>query len=340
MIAFKKTIMIFVTGGTGLVGSNLLLQLIDKGEKVRALKRSDSNIREVELFFKRNKSQEIFHKIEWIEGDILDITFLSIALKDVKTIFHTAAFVSFDPKDAEKVIQTNVFGTEGLINEAIDSGVENFIYVSSIAAMDDINPVTKLIDEKSTWNNDAKHSAYAISKYRSEMEVWRGSQEGLNVIVVNPSIIIGSYDGHRESEKLFEDNFINNYAPTGGTGFVDVRDVTKIIISLYDQKLYNQKYIINAENVTYAEVLTHVAKKKQKEINSISNKTLKALQLVTSVTKHFGTPTLDSGTYHALTTFTKYDNSKIINTLNYKFIPVKEAIDYHYNNYQKIISSK
>ena len=332
--------MVFVTGGTGLVGSNLLLQLVDKGEKVRALKRSNSNIREVEKFFKRNKSQEIFHKIEWIEGDILDITFLPTALKDVKTIFHTAAFVSFDPKDEDRIIQNNVDGTEALINEAIDSGVENFVYVSSIAAMDDVNPVTKLIDEKSTWNNDANHSAYAISKYCSEMEVWRGSQEGLNVLVVNPSVIIGSFDGKRESEKLFQDNFINTYAPSGGTGFVDVRDVVNIIIDLYDQKLFNQKFIINSENLTYSDVLNYIGKKKQTEINSISNKTLKTLQIVTSFTKYLGTPALDSGTYQALTTFTKYDNSKIINTLDYTFIPVTESIDYHYKNYQEVISSK
>ena len=340
MIAFKRTKMIFVTGGTGLVGSNLLLHLVDKGEKVRALKRSNSNVREVEKFFKRNKSQEIFHKIEWIEGDILDITFLPTALKDVKTIFHTAAYVSFNPKDEDHIIHTNVDGTEALVNEAIDSGVENFVYVSSIAAMDDINPVTKLIDEKSTWNNDAKHSAYAISKYCSEMEVWRGSQEGLNVIVVNPSVIIGSFDGKRESEKLFQDNFINTYAPTGGTGFVDVRDVVKIIVDLYDKKLFNQKFILNSENLNYSNVLSYIGKKKQKEINSISNKTLKTLQIVTSVTKYFGTPALDKGTYQALTTFTKYDNSKIINTLDYTFIPVTESIDYHYKNYQEVISSK
>lgn len=332
--------MVFVTGGTGLVGSNLLLKLVDKGLKVRALKRSTSNIREVEMFFKRNKSQEIFHKIEWIEGDILDVTFLPTALKDIKTIFHTAAYVSFDPKEEEKVIQTNVDGTEALVNEAIDSGVENIIYVSSIAAMDDINPISKLIDEKSTWNNDIKHSAYATSKYRSEMEIWRGSQEGLNVIVVNPSIIIGSFDGKRESEKLFEDNFINNYAPSGGTGFVDVRDVVNIIIELYDKKMFNQKFIINSENKTYKNVLEYIAQKKNKEINSISNKTLKAIQYITSITKFLGTPALDKATYQALTTFTKYNNSKIINSLNYSFIPVTEAIDYHYKNYQEVISSK
>ena len=128
--------------------------------------------------------------------------------------------------------------------------------------MDDLNPVTKLIDEKSTWNNELKHSTYAISKYRGEMEVWRGSQEGLNVIVVNPSIIIGAFDGKRESERLFKDLFINKFSSSGGTGFIDVRDVVNILISLYDQKIYNQKFILNSENRTYTSILTYIAKKK------------------------------------------------------------------------------
>lgn len=332
--------MIFVTGGTGLVGSHLLLQLIEKGEKVRALKRSTSNIRKVEQFFKRNKAQEIFHKIEWIDGDILDITFLPKALQGITTIIHTAAFVSFNESDEEKIITTNVDGTEGLVNEAIESGIKDFVYLSSIAAMDDLNPVTKLIDEKSTWNTDAKHSAYAFSKYRAEMEVWRGSQEGLNVIVLNPSVIIGSYDGKRESERIFEDKFINQYAPSGGTGFVDVRDVVAILLKTLEQKLFNQKFIINSENLYYEDVLKLVAEKKQKEIHPISNSALKIIQLASQINKLFGGQTLNSGTYKALTNFTQYDNSKVSKALNFTFIPIKDAIDYHYKNYQEIISSK
>lgn len=332
--------MIFVTGGTGLVGSNLLLRLVDKGLNIRALKRVDSNIRKVEAFFKQNKSQELFHKIEWIEGDLLDITFLPTALKNVETIFHTAAYVSFDEKHEDQIIETNVIGTSNLINEAIDSNVKEFIYVSSIAAMDDLNPVTKLIDEKSTWNSDSKHSTYAFSKYRAEMEVWRGSQEGLNVIVVNPSVIIGSFDGDRESERIFKNNFINQYTPTGGTGFVDVRDVATIIINLYEQKIYNKKFILNAENKTYSAVLNYIADKNQKEMTEISDTMLKGYQYLSVFGKFIGLPSLTQATYKALTSFTKYDNREIISTLNYQFIPINEAIDYHYSNYQKNISSK
>lgn len=332
--------MIFVTGGTGLVGSNLLLKLADRGEKVKALKRSNSDIRQVEKFFKLNKSQEIFHKIEWIEGDILDIPFLEFALKGIKTIIHTAAFVSFDDKSEEKIIQTNVDGTKALVNEAIDSGVENFIYLSSIAAMDDVNPVTKLIDEQSTWNTEAAHSAYAFSKYRAEMEVWRGSQEGLNVIVLNPSVIIGAFDGIRESERLFKSHFINQFAPSGGTGFVDVRDVVNLLLKAFDEKLFNQKFIVNAENKSYYEVLSHVASKRNQSVQLISNKILKLIQLISPINTLFGGQSINKVTYKALSTQTLYDNSKSIETFNYQYIPIKEAIDYHYNNYQTIISSK
>ncbi|HEY4539639.1 MAG TPA: NAD-dependent epimerase/dehydratase family protein [Faecalibacter sp.] len=332
--------MIFVTGGTGLVGSHLLLQLIDQGKKVRALKRSTSNTRAVEAFFKRNKAQEIFHKIEWIDGDILDVTFLPQALQGVETIIHTAAHVSFNEAEENQIIATNVNGTEALVNEAIESGVKEFIYLSSIAAMDDVNPVTKCIDESSTWNTEAKHSAYAFSKYRAEMEVWRGSQEGLNVIVLNPSVIIGSFDGKRESERIFEDHLINQYAPSGGTGFVDVRDVVSILCKTLENKLFQQKFIINAENLPYEEVLKLIAEKKQKEIQKISNPTLKVIQVASQINQLFGGQTLNHATYKALTTFTKYDNRKVIQALDYTFIPIKEAIHYHYKNYQEIISSK
>lgn len=332
--------MILVTGGTGLVGSHLLLQLIDRGEKVRAVKRSTSNIRAVEQYFKRHKAQEIFHKIEWIDGDILDVTFLPTALQGVKTIIHTAAYVSFNENDEDKIIATNVNGTEALINEAIESGVKEFIYLSSIAAMDDVNPVTKLIDEKSTWNTEAKHSAYAYSKYRAEMEVWRGSQEGLNVIVLNPSVIIGSFDGKRESERIFQSGKINQYAPSGSTGFVDVRDVVQILLQAYDQKLFNQKFIINAANLSYYEVLSEVAKHKNESIKPISNRVLKFVQFISKINKLVRKPSLNYATYKALTTATSYDNTKVTHTFNHQFISIPEAINYHYKNYQEIISSK
>ncbi len=331
--------MIFVTGGTGLVGCHLLVELAQKQQPIRALKRKTSNTKIVEDFFAEQQLAEFYQWINWVEGELTDVTELPNLLKDVTTIYHTAAFVSFDERNEEEIFTTNIQGTESLVNEAIEANVEEFFFVSSIASMDDLNPVTKKIDERSAWNNSLTHSSYAISKFRAEMEVWRASQEGIKIIIVNPGVIIGSLDGKRESEKLFHHNsFINQYAPSGGTGFIDVRDVINILMQLINQKTYNQKYILVAENMTYKNILSLVSY--QNKIKSISNSTLKLVKICSNFNRIFGGQYMTKANYYSLTTATEYDNSKIKNLLNYSFIPIKEAINFHYNRYKKLNSTK
>lgn len=333
--------MIFVTGGTGLVGSYLLVELAKGDQPIRALKRKKSNTKSVEQLFSDKNLSHLYKNIQWVDGDLLDVTELPNLLKNVSSIYHTAAFVSFDKKDENEIFNTNISGTEALVNEAIDSQVKEFFFISSIAAMDDLNPVTKKINELSPWNNALEHSAYAISKFRAEMEVWRASQEGLNVIIVNPGVIIGSLDGKRESEKLFaQDSFINKYAPTGGTGFVDVRDVVTILLDLVEKKIYNQKFILVSENKYYKEVLDLVASKNNKQVKLLSNSFLKVLRILSNVNRLFGGVYISKSNYNSLTSFIQYDNTKIKETLNYNFIPVNVAIDYHYSNYKKYNSLK
>lgn len=333
--------MIFVTGGTGLVGSHLLVELAKKQQPIRALKRKTSDIKSVEDFFTLQNASEFYQFIHWIDGDLSDITKLPDLLKGIETIYHTAAFVSFNKKDDDEIFETNILGTEALVNEAIDSGIKEFFFVSSIAAMDDLNPATKKIDELSPWNNNLTHSSYAISKFRAEMEVWRASQEGINVIIVNPGVIIGSINGKRASEKLFnQKSIISKYAPSGSTAFVDVRDVVNVLLQLVEQKIYNQKFILIAENKSYKDVLNYVAKKNNSEVKLISNSTLKTIKILSSISRLFGGKYLTKAAYYAITTKIKYDNSKILKTLDYSFIPIDEAIDYHYSKYQKLISRK
>lgn len=333
--------MIFVTGGTGLVGSHLLVELAKGDQPIRALKRKKSNTKSVEQLFSDKNLSHLYKNIQWVDGDLLDVTELPNLIKNVSSIYHTAAFVSFDKKDENEIFNTNISGTEALVNEAIDSQVKEFFFISSIAAMDDLNPVTKKINELSPWNNALEHSAYAISKFRAEMEVWRASQEGLNVIIVNPGVIIGSLDGKRESEKLFaQDSFINKYAPTGGTGFVDVRDVVTILLDLVEKKIYNQKFILVSENKYYKEVLDLVASKNNKQVKLLSNSFLKVLRILSNVNRLFGGVYISKANYNSLITFIQYDNTKIKETLNYNFIPVNVAIDYHYSNYKKHNSNK
>ena len=333
--------MIFVTGGTGLVGAHLLVELAKKQQPIRALKRKTSNTKTIENFFAEQNASQYYHHINWIDGDLLDTTELPNLLQGIETIYHAAAFVSFDERKEEEIFNTNILGTEALVNEAIDSGVKEFFFVSSIASMDDLNPVTKKIDELSPWNNSLTHSSYSISKFRAEMEVWRASQEGIKVIIINPGVIIGTLDTKRASESLFQQNSSkSDYAPSGGTAFVDVRDVIKIFLELIDQQLYNQKFIVISENKTYKEVFDYVSMNSKRSVKTVSNTTLKIIKNLSIFSRIFGGKYMTKANYYSLTSVTNYDNSKIKKALDYEFISVKDAVDYHYTRFQKLNSIK
>ncbi|MGV0941872.1 NAD-dependent epimerase/dehydratase family protein [Empedobacter sp. ULE_I140] len=333
--------MIFVTGGTGLVGAHLLVELAKKQQPIRALKRKTSNTKTIENFFAEQNASQFYSYINWIDGDLLDVTELPNLLDGIETIYHAAAFVSFDERQEEEIFNTNILGTESLVNEAIDSGVKEFFFISSIASMDDINPVTKMIDELSPWNNSLTHSSYSISKFRAEMEVWRASQEGVKVIIINPGVIIGTLDTKRASESLFQQNSSkNDYAPSGGTAFVDVRDVVNILFQLIDKQLFNQKFIVISENKTYKEVFDYVAINSKRSVKNVSNSTLKIIKNLSIFSRIFGGKYMTKANYYSLTSVTKYDNSKVVKALDYNFISVKDAVDYHYTRFQKLNSTK
>ena len=333
--------MIFVTGGTGLVGAHLLVELAKKQQPIRALKRKTSNTETIQNFFAEQNASQFYSYINWIDGDLLDVTELPNLLEGIETIYHAAAFVSFDERQEEVIFNTNILGTESLVNEAIDSGVKEFFFISSIASMDDINPVTKMIDELSPWNNSLTHSSYSISKFRAEMEVWRASQEGVKVIIINPGVIIGTLDTKRASESLFQQNSSkNDYAPSGGTAFVDVRDVVNILFQLIDKQLFNQKFIVISENKTYKEVFDYVAINSKRSVKNVSNSTLKIIKNLSIFSRIFGGKYMTKANYYSLTSVTKYDNSKVVKALDYNFISVKDAVDYHYTRFQKLNSTK
>lgn len=179
--------MVLVTGGTGLVGSHLLLHLIENGENVRAIYRTKNNIQKAKSVFELYKKEALFEKIEWLEADILDVPSLETAFINVDYVYHCAALISFDPKEEEALRKINIEGTANMVNFSIALGVKKFCFVSSIAALGDLAPHETYITEETDWNPEKPHSDYAISKYGSEMEVWRAHQEGLDVIIVNPA---------------------------------------------------------------------------------------------------------------------------------------------------------
>lgn len=329
--------MVFVTGATGLLGGYLLLELSKRNQSIIALKRTNSNLKPIKQLFAEFSTIEQFEKIQWIEGDLLDIPFLSEALRDVQTIYHLAAYVSFDDRKRKIIREANEKATENLVNIAIDLQVPEIVYVSSIATLDKSENNDE-IDENSNWNSDQNHSEYAISKKKAEMNIWRASQENIDVLIVYPSVIIGSFDGNRESEKIFQlSRNKTTYATTGSTGFVDVRDVAFAMAQLVEQKCWNQSFLLNSENKTYAEIFQFLRKKwNLPQPKIISKSQLKWIYYFTKINQIFGNKYLSKSSHQALTSTAKYQNQKIKSTININFIPVTESLSFHGTRWLKL----
>jgi nucleoside-diphosphate-sugar epimerase len=259
--------MVLVTGGTGLVGSHLLLHLAKQGEKVRALIRPTSSKQQVSRLFHRHP--EWFQQIEWVYGDILDVPLLAEAMEGVEKVYHCAALISFLKKDRHDLLEINRNGTANVVNLCLETGVKKLCYVSSVAAISRVTEGER-ITESTPWNEQAGHSHYAVSKQAAEREVWRGIAEGLNAVIVNPGIIIGPGNWHSGSGKLFRSiwNGLSFYSE-GMSGFVSAADVARCMHALMESPISAERFIVVAENLTYREVLFEIADRLNKKRPSI-----------------------------------------------------------------------
>lgn len=253
--------MVLVTGGTGLVGAHVLLHLIENGETVRAIYRTTSSVKKTKSLFLLYQKESLFDKIQWIEGDIMNIPSLEIAFQDIEYVYHCAALISFDPKDEDIIRKTNIEGTANIVNFCIAKNIKKLCFISSIAALGDIAPHEKMISETTEWNPEKPHSDYAISKYGAEMEIWRGQQEGLPVIIINPGVILGPGFREQGSGKIFTEvaNGLRFYT-LGTTGFVAVTDVVRIAFELMKSEIVNERFTLIAENMVFKDVLESIAK--------------------------------------------------------------------------------
>lgn len=242
--------MILVTGATGFLGSELIKQLTDAGKSVRALKRSGSVIPPL--------LKDIM-EIDWHEADVLDYFMLSPAFKDVKQVYHCAALVSFDSSDKKSLLKTNREGTAHIVNLSIENGIEKLLHVSSVAALGS-EKEGKPVTEDTPWEFNGRQHAYSISKYESEMEVWRGIAEGLDAVIVNPSVIIGAAAGSKGSGQLI--NMVkreSRFYTAGSCGLVDVEDAARAMIMLMDSNITAERFIINAENRSFRSLFSDIA---------------------------------------------------------------------------------
>ena len=313
--------MILVTGATGFVGSVLALQLVQQNTFIRCLKRNTSVIPGI--------LQPYAHLIEWREADLLDTPLLEEAFENVTQVYHCAAWVSFKPADKDPMIHTNVTGTANMVNLCLDHDAR-LVHVSSIAALGAAKP-GQLVTEKNYLEETSANNIYAISKLESEMEVWRGIAEGLDAVIVNPSLIIGAQAGTTGTGAIFETVRKGmRFYTTGTGGFIDVADVTRCMIALMNSDITAERYILNAENWNYKDLIQTTAecfgvKAPAKQAKPwMLELAWRGASLVAALTGKDSA--LDKISARAATQEMMFDNSKIKKAIGIAFKPVKHSI--------------
>lgn len=321
-----------VTGSTGLVGSYLLFELTSRGEKVRALIRPGKDPSPVQKLFQTlNALPEQNALIEWVEGDITDPYSLLNALENVDKVYHCAALISFDPRKRKEMMHINIEGTANVVNACLQQKVKKLCHVSSIASLGR-SEQGGIIDESARWKTSRRNSGYAVSKYGSEREVWRGIEEGLNAVIVNPSVILGVSNQQKATSRLF--NSIDKMVPfytEGVNGYVDVRDVAKSMILLMESPVNGERYVLNAENLSLRELFSLAAGLFNKRPPFISlNRPLlsiawRAEWIRSKITG--SSPLITRENARSAQAKSYYSAEKFIRQFDYKFLPVRKSLE-------------
>lgn len=327
--------MILVTGGTGLVGFHLLLQLSQEENAIRAIYRSEKKLLHVKNLFEKENKLPQFEKIDWVKANILDIPELENAFSNISHVYHCAALVSFNPTDEEKLYQNNIFGTANVVNFCLFSNVKKLCYVSSISALGNGTEHNLLINEETERNNEAVRSDYSISKFGAEMEVWRGFQEGLDVVIVNPGVIFGN-GFPKEGSSLFIRNIKNGqlFYTQGKLGIVAVEDVVKAMTNLMKSNISGERFILVAEDITYKELFDSIAdgltsrtsankvKKPKFEIKKWQLQIIRIFEFIFSAL-FFRKRMLTKATIKALYNIEIHDTNKIKTAIDFEFLDMK-----------------
>ena len=330
--------MILVTGATGLVGAHLLNLLSKKEDKIRAIYRSEKKMDIVKNVFTYDDNLNNFSKIEWYKADITDVPVLESVFTGITKVYHVAAKVSFSKSQYNSLLKTNVEGTANIVNLCIAYGISKLCYVSSIATLS--NKVgQEYIDETCEWNPEEFHTDYGISKYGGEQEVWRGSQEGLDVVIVNPGVIFGSGYWTENTGKIVDKVYKGLPVYTSGTiGVVWVKDVVKVMHQLMESNIKNKRYVLVSDNLKFKDVFTKIANTFSVKAPSIlvSDAVLKLLYIISSVISilSFGLiKGLSKSTLKVMKTKTVYDGVLITKDIPFNYTPFDKVCKTVANNY-------
>jgi nucleoside-diphosphate-sugar epimerase len=324
----------FVTGGTGLLGSHVLLALTERHRKIRAIYCDYERVKHIHQLFlliDPIHGEQRWDLIEWVKGDILDIQSLQEHIEKKDDVYHCAGLVSFDPQRFHQVMKINREGTANVVNVCLEKGIRKMCHVSSTAAIGG-QPNT-LTTEETHWKDDEGNSGYAYSKYAAEREVWRGIEEGLTAVIVNPSVLFGAGNWDESSMTMFRtvENGLPFYT-SGQNAFVDARDVAEIMLRLMESEIESQRYLCIAENLPFKHILSQIAEgisKKSPHISTPKWLTGIAWRLSWFVSRLRGhSPTITRETAVSAYRTMSYSNEKVRKALSVNFRPMAETIEY------------
>lgn len=315
--------MVLVTGGTGFLGSYIIQQLVEKGYKVRALRRSTT----VPAWI----PAAIFNSVEWVEGDILDVVSLEDAMEGVDAIIHSAAVVSFAKQDRVNMYQVNVEGTANVVNIALEKNIRRLVYISSVAALGRTANGGHVTEEKK-WEESKVNTHYAISKFKAEVQVWRGMSEGLDAVILNPSTILGYGDWHTSSCAIFKQvhEGFSWYTP-GINGFVDVEDVARATIALLESVITEQRFIVSGDTWPFKKLQDTIATNfgKKGPVRQTTPFLLAVAWRIEKIKSFFTgkKPLLTKESARVAQSQTWFENDKLLKALpGFTFTPLEETI--------------
>lgn len=319
---------ILVTGANGLVGSAVVRRFAAENHNVKALCRGTADLSLLE---------NLRDKISLIECDIMDVLALERAFEGIDVVIHTAAMVSFSPKERTEMYRINAEGTANVVNTCLATDVKKILFVSSVAALGrpsslKITSETTYIDENQKWEDSPLNSHYAKSKYLAECEVWRGEAEGLEVAVVNPSVILGEGDWKRSSTQLFKYVYDQNkFYTLGSLNYVDIDDVTEAIYRLISKQMWGKRYIVSAGVITYKMFFDKVAAAFHKKSPSILIKPwmTEVLWRIEAFRSWISgsSPLITQETAKSARTHFHYQNERIKRELDLTFTPIEKTIE-------------
>lgn len=255
--------MILITGASGLLGSQISLDLLKKGEKLKLFYHSSNSKEKLIKYFNHFQLSEtiITSQIIWFQGDTRSLHDVEEAMLDCDKVIHCAALVSFSKRKFNLLFQINREGTANCVNIALKLGIKRFIYISSTAAIGSDSEKNETIKrETNHWNGNEKVSSYSLSKYSAEKEVWRGIEEGLNAVILNPSVIFGAGYWNDSSLKILRTIKGGlKYYTSGANAFVDARDISEITTRMLDSDIEGERFLLTGTNIAFKDLFFIIA---------------------------------------------------------------------------------